>query len=228
MQHQLDFEKGASGTHSDYAMGWTIWGSTPGTGNRLVSSPKHPDRLWDPHSPLFYRYQGLLSWAQSADHVPLYSAQWSCIFAPCLHCFRMCAGTLLYIHIQHRHVCFRATLCSISWSRIFQDPYESLQLFNHFTSAYNSFSFCYWLPTLSLLCAVITAVMNGQILHDGGCCQMQYHVMLRTEDMINVQTLLSLCNGSTLQTFMLLDFAICQNMTHHPPNIIYVCMCIYI
>jgi len=99
MQHQLDFEKGASGTHSDYAMGWTIWGSMPGTGNRLVSSPKHPDRLWDPHSPLFYRYQGLLSWAQSADHVPLYSAQWSCIFAPCLHCFRMCAGTLLYIHI---------------------------------------------------------------------------------------------------------------------------------
>jgi hypothetical protein len=37
IQYQLDFEKGARGKHNDYAMGWTIWGSMPGTGNRLVS-----------------------------------------------------------------------------------------------------------------------------------------------------------------------------------------------
>jgi len=78
IQYQLHFEKGARGIHSDYAVGWTIWGSMPGTGNRFVSSPKHPDRLWDPHSPLFYGYQGLLSWAHSAS-----TCRWPCTSVEC-------------------------------------------------------------------------------------------------------------------------------------------------
>ena len=78
IHYRLDFEKGARGTHSDYAMGLTIWDSMPGTGNRFVSSPKHPDWLWDPHSPLFYRYQGLLSWAHSAC-----ACRWPCTSVEC-------------------------------------------------------------------------------------------------------------------------------------------------
>jgi len=63
----------------------------------------------------------------AADHVPLYSAQWSCIFALCLHSVMICAVTTLPLLVTlHSHVCFRATHCNISWSPIFHDAYESL------------------------------------------------------------------------------------------------------
>jgi len=38
--------------HSDYAMGWTIWGYNP----RFLSSPKHTDQLWDPPNLLLSGY----------------------------------------------------------------------------------------------------------------------------------------------------------------------------
>jgi hypothetical protein len=47
-----DHEK-AEKTKLKFPWGWTIRGSNSGRGKRFFSSPKCPDRLWVPSSPLF-------------------------------------------------------------------------------------------------------------------------------------------------------------------------------
>jgi hypothetical protein len=39
--------------------GWMVGWSSAGRGWEFFSSPQHPDRLWDPSSPLSNGYQGL-------------------------------------------------------------------------------------------------------------------------------------------------------------------------
>jgi len=38
---------GQQSQYSDYATGWTIWGSNPGRGKRVINFPKHSDQIWD-------------------------------------------------------------------------------------------------------------------------------------------------------------------------------------
>lgn len=44
-------------------------GWIPGQGKRFISSPGHPDRLWDPSSLLFSGYSGSFPWSK-AQHSP--------------------------------------------------------------------------------------------------------------------------------------------------------------
>jgi len=43
-------ELGYCGRHSDQLKGWTSRGANPDRGNRFLSSPNRPDRLWGPPS----------------------------------------------------------------------------------------------------------------------------------------------------------------------------------
>jgi len=60
-------------------MGWMIRGSIAGRDETFVSSPKRPDRLWDPASLLFKGYgscfPGLKQPGREVDHTSPFSAK---------------------------------------------------------------------------------------------------------------------------------------------------------
>jgi hypothetical protein len=55
-------------------MGWMIQGFNPGKDKKFFSSPKHPDWLWDPHSPTFNGHKGPLMEAKQPEHEVDHSA----------------------------------------------------------------------------------------------------------------------------------------------------------
>jgi hypothetical protein len=48
--------------YSDKPTGWTMRGSSSGSGGRFFLSPKRPYQLWDPRSLLFNEYQCYIRW----------------------------------------------------------------------------------------------------------------------------------------------------------------------
>jgi len=79
-------------------MGWTVQGSNPGRGQRLFSSPNHPDWLWGPPSLLFSgnkcSFPGVkLPGCESTDLHPLLSLRMSgAIPLLPLYVFLACTG----------------------------------------------------------------------------------------------------------------------------------------
>jgi hypothetical protein len=75
-------------------MGWIIHGLNPNRDNKFFYSPKCPEQLWGPPSPLFNGYRGsflgIKQLGCAGDHLPPTSAEvkneWSYNSAPiCLH-----------------------------------------------------------------------------------------------------------------------------------------------
>lgn len=58
---QSSYEAGIVQSVCHKATGWMVQGSkkNPGRGNRFFCSQKHPNRLWDPPSPIFNAYRHL-------------------------------------------------------------------------------------------------------------------------------------------------------------------------
>jgi hypothetical protein len=100
-------------------MGWTIWGSNPHRDKGFFSAPKHPDKPWNPPSPLFVEYRGSFSELTllrlEVNHLASPSVEvkneWSYIFTPLLSCMSSWhIQELLYHYVYHLQMCFRMNI----------------------------------------------------------------------------------------------------------------------
>jgi hypothetical protein len=99
-------------------------GSSPGRGKRFFFSPKRPDRLWGPPSPLFNGYRGSFPGLQrpgrEVNHSPPSSAEvkneWSHTSDPpiCLHGVNRDNFTFTLLKRELLHLCY---VCSLNIGR---------------------------------------------------------------------------------------------------------------
>jgi hypothetical protein len=93
---------GQQSQYSDYAIGWTIWGSEPGRGKRVIDFLTHSDRIWEQLAS-YSRVLGALSLGQcgrcigiTSHHYPLPRLRMSgAIQPPPSHAFTARTGTTL-------------------------------------------------------------------------------------------------------------------------------------
>jgi len=63
---------GQHSQYSVYATGWTIWGSNPDKGKRVIDFPKHSDQIWEQLAS-YSRVLGALSLGQCGWRIGLTS-----------------------------------------------------------------------------------------------------------------------------------------------------------
>jgi len=93
---------GQQSQYSDYATGWTIWGSNSGRDKRVINFPKHSDQIWDQLAS-YSRILGALSLRQggqctglTSHHHPLPRLRMSGTTQPFPpNAFTVCTGTTL-------------------------------------------------------------------------------------------------------------------------------------